>query len=170
VIRRADQLRDGPVPSRRNNARIDGILIGVECRLCLIPRREFLPKGCGTLTTTIAHVSRSTLKRTLKKLIQRKLVKVEWYTKRASVFTVYIRRLSLAKTIDLGINPNLYDLFYDDDRSLFRSCKRALSPKELREIEEDAGNPRLVDVLIFRRAFGPDRQRKYEALVEKFAR
>ena len=51
----------------------------------------------------LAHVSRSTLKRTLKKLIQRKLVKVEWYTKRASVFTISIRPLSPAKTIDLGI-------------------------------------------------------------------
>lgn len=117
----------------------------------------------------LAHVSRSTLKRTLKKLIQRKLVKVEWYTKRASVFTVFVRRLSLAKTIDLGITPKLYDLFDDEDRSLFLSCKRSLSPKELKEIEEDAGDPRLVDVLIFRRAFGPERQRKYEALIERFA-
>jgi len=118
----------------------------------------------------LAHVSRSTLKRTLKKLIQRKLVKVEWYTKRASVFTVYVRQLSPAKTIDLGLTPKLYDLFEEEDRSLFLSCKRSLSPRELKEIEEDAGDPRMVDVLIFRRAFGPERQRKYAALVERFAR
>ena len=117
---------------------------------------------------TLTHVSRSTLKRTLKKLIQRKLVKLEWYTKRASVFTVFVRSLSPAKTIDVAITPKLYDLFEADDRSLFLSCKRALSPKELKEIEEDAGDPKLVDVLIFRRAFGPERQRKYAALVEKF--
>ena len=118
----------------------------------------------------LAHVSRSTIKRTLKKLIQRKLVTVEWYTKRASVFTVSVRPLAPAKTIDLGITPKLYDLFEEEDRSLFLSCKRSLSPRELKEIEEDAGDPGMVDVLIFRRAFGPDRQRKYEALVEKFAR
>jgi predicted transcriptional regulator len=92
----------------------------------------------------LAHISRSTIKRTLKKLIQRKLVKVEWYTKRASVFTVYVRSLSPAKTIDLGITPKLYDLFEEEDRSLFLSCKRALSPRELKEIEEDAGDPRFL--------------------------
>ena len=118
----------------------------------------------------LAHVSRSTLKRTLKKLIQRKLVKVEWYTKRASVFTIAVRRLSPAKPLDLGLTPKLYDLFEEEDRALFLSCKRSLSPRELREIEEDAGDPRLVDVVIFRRAFGPERQRKYAALVERFAR
>ncbi len=118
----------------------------------------------------LAHVSRSTLKRTLKKLSQRKLVKVEWYTKRASVFTVFVRPLSPIKTIDLGITPKLYDLFEDEDRALFLSCKRSLSPRELKEIEDDAGDPSMVDVLIFRRAFGPERQRKYQALVEKFAR
>ena len=118
----------------------------------------------------LAHVSRSTLKRTLKKLIQRKLVKVEWYTKRASVFTISVRPLAPSKTIDLGITPKLYDLFEEEDRALFLSCKRALSPRQLKEIEEDAGDPRIVDVVIFRRAFGPDRQRKYAALVERFAR
>src|SRR2546428_9602734 len=87
----------------------------------------------------LAHVSRSTIKRTLKKLIRRKLVKVEWYTKRASVFTVFVRPLSPAKTIDLGITPKLDDLFEEEDRLLFLSCKRSLSPRELKEIEEDAG-------------------------------
>ena len=116
----------------------------------------------------LTHVSRSTLKRTLKKLLQRQLVTVEWYTKRASVFTVYVRQLVPSRTIALGITPRLYDLFEEEDRSLFLSCKRALAPRELKEIEEDAGDPMLVDVLIFRRAFGPDRQRKYEALVQRF--
>src|SRR5436853_4053189 len=77
-----------------------------------------------------AHVSRSTLKRALKKLSHRKLVKVEWYTKRASVFTVLVRSLAPADTIDLGLTPKLYDLFEEEDRSLFLSCKRALSPRE----------------------------------------
>lgn len=92
----------------------------------------------------LAHVSRSTIKRTLKKLSQRKLVKVEWYTKRASVFTVSVRPLAPAKTIDLGITPKLYDLFEEEDRSLFLSCKRSLSPRELKEIEEAAGDPRFL--------------------------
>jgi predicted ArsR family transcriptional regulator len=74
----------------------------------------------------LAHVLRSTIKRTLKKLIQRKLVKVEWYTN------------------NLGMSTKLYGLFEEEDRSLFLSCKRSLSPKELKEIEEDAGDPRFL--------------------------
>src|SRR5438552_14410703 len=104
----------------------------------------------------LAHVSRSTLKRTLKKLIQRKLVKVEWYTKRASVFTIAVRRLSPAKPLDLGLTPKLYDLFEEEDRALFLSCKRSLSPRELKEIEEDAGGPSLVEVSCLRPTCGPD--------------
>jgi hypothetical protein len=77
---------------------------------------------------------------TLKKLTQRMLVKVEWYTKRASVFTVFVRQLVPSRTIDLGMTPKLYDLFEEEDRALFLSCKHSLSPKELKEIEEDAGD------------------------------
>ncbi|MBI3799761.1 MAG: helix-turn-helix domain-containing protein, partial [Deltaproteobacteria bacterium] len=92
----------------------------------------------------LAHVSRSTLKRTLRKLSQRKLVKVEWHTKRASMVTFSAQPLAPTKTVELGMTSKLYNLFEDEDRALFLSCKRALSPKELKEIEEDAGDPRFL--------------------------
>src|SRR5215470_15141381 len=59
----------------------------------------------------LAHVSLSTLKRVLKKLAHRGLVQVEWQTKRASLFTVHLRSLSLSPTLDLGLSPKLYDSF-----------------------------------------------------------
>ena len=79
-----------------------------------------------------AHVSVSTLKRVLKKLAHRNLVQVEWQAKHASLFTVFVRPLSPSPTIDLGLGPKLYDYFSDEDRSLFLSCKRSLSPQDQR--------------------------------------
>ena len=55
-------------------------------------------------------------------------------------------------------------MFSDDDRSLFLSTKRSLSPAVLKELEEEAGDPSALDLLISRRYFGPDRQRKYAHL------
>jgi len=117
----------------------------------------------------LAHVSVSTLKRVLKKLSHRGLVQVEWQSKRASLFTVHVRSLAPSPAIDLGLSPKLYDYFTDDDRSLFLSCKRALSPHEQKALDAEAGgNPLIADMLLFRRTFGPDRQRKYEDLIEHF--
>jgi hypothetical protein len=115
----------------------------------------------------LAHISVSTLKRVLKKLTHRGLVQIEWQSKRASLFTVHLRSLSPSSTIVLGLGPKLYDFFSDEDRSLFVSCKRALSPHEQKALDVEAnGNPLLADVLLFRRTFGPDRQRQYEDLIE----
>jgi hypothetical protein len=115
----------------------------------------------------LSHVSVSTLKRVLKKLAHRGLVQVEWQSKRASLFTVSLHSLAPSPTIDLGLSPKLYDFFSDDDRSLFLSCKRSLSPQEQKALDQEAGgHPLLSDMLLFHRTFGPDRQRKYETLIE----
>lgn len=115
----------------------------------------------------LAHVSVSTLKRVLKKLTHRGLVQVEWQSKRASLFTVHVRSLAPSPTIDLSLGPKLYDFFSDDDRSLFLSCKRALSPHEQKALDAEAGdNPLIGDVLLFRRTFGPDRQRHYDTVID----
>jgi hypothetical protein len=115
----------------------------------------------------LAHVSVSTLKRVLKKLAHRGLVQVEWQAKHASLFTVHVRSLSPSPTIDLGLSPKLYDFFNEEDRSLFLSCKRSLSPHEQKALAAEAGgHPLTADVLLFQRTFGPDRQRKYADLIE----
>jgi hypothetical protein len=114
----------------------------------------------------LAHVSLSTLKRVLKKLAHRGLVQVEWQTKRASLFTVHLHSLSPSPTLDLGLSPKLYDFFTNEDRSLFLSCKRSLSPHDQRALDQEAGgNPLLADLLLFQRTFGPDRQRHYETVI-----
>lgn len=114
-----------------------------------------------------AHVSVSTLKRVLKKLAHRGLVQVEWQAKRASLFTVYLRSLASSSPIDLELGPKLYDFFSEEDRSLFLSCKRSLSPHDQKALDQEAnGNPFFADVLLFRQTFGPDRQRTYETLIE----
>jgi len=130
-----------------------------------------LARGTGTCAVRYqdlcrtAAVSRSTLKRALKTLAQKKLVTVTWHAKRASLFQVWERQLAPTGRIDLGFaQARLYDLFSDDDRSLFLSTKRSLSPAVLKELEEEAGDPYALDLLIFRRYFGPDRQRKYAHL------
>lgn len=114
----------------------------------------------------LAHVSLSTLKRVLKKLAHRGLVQVEWQTKRASLFTVHLHSLSPSPTLDLGLSPKLYDFFTNEDRSLFLSCKRSLSPHDQKALDQEAGgNPLLADLLLFQRTFGPDRQRHYETVI-----
>jgi len=131
-----------------------------------------LARGTGTCAVRYqdlcrtAAVSRSTLKRALKTLAQKKLVTVTWHAKRASLFQVWERQLAPTGRIDLGFaQARLYDLFSDDDRSLFLSTKRSLSPAVLKELEEEAGDPYALDLLIFRRYFGPDRQHKYAHLM-----
>jgi hypothetical protein len=92
----------------------------------------------------------------------KKLVTVTWNAKRASLFQVWERKLAPTGRIDLGFaQARLYDLFSDEDRSLFLAAKRSLSPAVLKELAEEAGDPYTLDLLIFRRTFGPDRQRKY---------
>ncbi len=130
-----------------------------------------LARGSGSCTVRYqdlcraAAVSRSTLKRALKTLAQKKLVTVTWHAKLASLFQIRERPLAPIGQIDLGFaQARFYDLFSEEDRSLFLSTKRSLSPAVLKELEEEAGDPRTLDLLIFRRYFGPDRQRKYAHL------
>jgi hypothetical protein len=141
----------------------------VYLRLWRLTHAEATPR-CAIRYADLArrsHVSVSTLKRTLKKLAHRGLVQVEWQTKRASLFTVSVRPLAPSSTIDLGLSPKLYDYFTEEDRALFLSCKRSLSPHDQHALDQEAGgHPLLSDLLLFRRTFGPDRQRHYETLIE----
>lgn len=110
-----------------------------------------------------AHVSTSTLKRTLKTLTQKKLLKVIFQAKQATQFQVWERPLTPKGQPTLGFTqPKLYDFFTPNDRSLFLSCKRTLSPATLHSLEDEAGgDPYQLDVLIMRQVFGADRQQKY---------
>ena len=102
----------------------------VSLRLWLLTHAEDTPR-CVLRYEDLAHrarVSVSTLKRVLKKLAYRGLVQVEWQTKRASLFTVTVRPLVPSPALDLGLSPKLYNYFTEEDRSLFLSCKRTLSP------------------------------------------
>lgn len=114
-----------------------------------------------------AHVSRSTLKRTLKSLSQRKLVRVTFQAKRASLFEVFERALTFKPTTFGLHRPRLYDLFNEEDRSLFLTYKRSLSPTLLKELQDQSDDdPYQLDLLIFQHAFGPDRQIKYAHVIE----
>ena len=114
-----------------------------------------------------AHVSRSTLKRALKSLGQRKLVRVTLQAKRASLFEVFERTLT-HKPATIGLNrPRLYDFFSEEDRSLFLTYKRSLSPTLLKDLQAQSDDdPYQLDLLIFQHAFGPERQQKYAHIIE----
>ena len=76
----------------------------------------------------------------------------------------------------------MYDAFTPDDRALFVTCKRSLSPDRLNTLTEDAvewlseqahGDPTAfsddmlrdkVDELVFHEVFGPERRERYESL------
>jgi len=115
-----------------------------------------------------AHVSTSTLKRTLKTLTHKKLIKVTFQAKQATQFQVWERTLTPKGQPTLGFTqPKLYDFFTAEDRSLFLSCKRALSPITLQSLEEEAGgDPYQLDLLIMSHVFGADRQQKYAHLTQ----
>jgi hypothetical protein len=67
-------------------------------------------------------------------------------------------------------HPKLYDFFTAEDRSLFLSCKRALSPVTLQALDDEAGgDPSQLDLLIMSQVFGPVRQQKH-AYLTQFAR
>ena len=83
-----------------------------------------------------AHVSTSTLKRALKVLTHKKLLKVTFQTKQPTRFQVWERALAPTGQPTLGLTqPKLYDFFTPEDRSLFLTCKRALSPAALQALE-----------------------------------
>lgn len=53
MIRFAGVLRDGFVLCRRNDPGVDRILIGIECRLLTVYRRQMCPQLPRTLVTAI---------------------------------------------------------------------------------------------------------------------
>ncbi|MBI3302355.1 MAG: helix-turn-helix domain-containing protein [Deltaproteobacteria bacterium] len=138
-----------------------------------------------------------TLQRALKGLRQKKLVKTVWQSHGATTFHVQLlstlphrpaflprqRRGELpARLPSRPARPPIYDAFSAEDRALFLSCKRALSPAHLVELTEEAvewlteradGDPEgfaddllrdKVDELVVREVFGPDRQERYRHL------
>ena len=115
-----------------------------------------------------AHVSTSTLKRALKSLVYKKLLTITFQAKQATRFQVWERPLTPKGQPTFGFSqPKLYDFFTPEDRSLFLSCKRALSPSTLQSLDNEAGgDPYQLDLLIMHQVFGPDRQRKYAHLAQ----
>jgi hypothetical protein len=79
----------------------------------------------------------------------------------------------------------VYDAFTPEDRELFLTCKRALSPAHLTELSEAAvewlteraaGDPDAftdellrdkVDELVMKEVFGPERQERYRHLFDR---
>jgi hypothetical protein len=110
-----------------------------------------------------AHVSLSTFKRVVKSLQGRGLVEVVWRQKTPSLF---ILRDKTRPRIPTG--PKIYDSFTPEDRTLFLFAKRTLPPAEMKALQKEADEEgKDVDVLVFCRVFGVERQRKYEHLLEK---
>jgi DNA-binding MarR family transcriptional regulator len=111
----------------------------------------------------LAHVSLSTFKRAVKSLSARGLVEVVWRQKTASVFI--LKNTPQARTPK---KPKLYDAFTPEDRALFLGAKKALPPAELKELQKEADEEgKDVDVLIFGRVFGGERQRRYAHLLSE---
>jgi hypothetical protein len=152
-------------------------------------RYEELAFYCG--------LSLRTLQRALKGLKQKQLVKTLWQSHGATTFTVRLpwelarkpsflpRRQGLLPPSPPQFSmptPPVYDGFSPEDRELFLTCKRSLSPERLNTLTEDAvewlseqagGDPtafsdsRLrdkVDELVFREVFGAERRERYEHL------
>jgi len=84
--------------------------------------------------------------------------------------------------------PPVFDAFSPEDRELFLTCKRDLSPEHLNELTEEAvewlaekadGDPTAfsddvlrdkVDELVFREVFGVERRERYQYLFEHLYR
>lgn len=152
-------------------------------------RYEELALHCG--------LSLRTLQRALKGLKQKQVVKTVWQSHGATTFTVQLpwdlarnpaflprpsRRVPLSPSLLALATPPVYDAFTPEDRELFLTCKRSLSPEHLNAVTEDAvewlseqahGDPTAfsdevlrdkVDELVFREVFGPERRARYEPL------
>jgi DNA-binding MarR family transcriptional regulator len=110
-----------------------------------------------------AHVSLSTFKRVVRSLQGRGLIEVVWRQKTPSLFI--LRAAVRARTPE---GPKLYDSFTPEDRDLFLFAKRTIPPAEMKELQKEAAEEgQDVDVLVFCRVFGVERQRKYEHLLGK---
>jgi len=111
----------------------------------------------------LANVSLSTFKRVVKSLSARGLIEVEWRQKTASVFILKDTTQPRAQK-----KPKLYDAFTPEDRELFLFAKKALPPAELKELQKEADEEgKDVDVLVFARVFGGERQRRYAHLLSE---
>jgi hypothetical protein len=150
-------------------------------------RYEELALLCG--------LSLRTLQRALKGLKHKQVVKTVWQSHGATTFTVrlpwefprppaFLPRQPRrgAPSLFALATPPVYDAFTPDDRELFLTCKRGLSPARLNTLTEDAvewlsaqahGDPTAfsdellrdkVDELVFREVFGPQRRERYDQL------
>jgi hypothetical protein len=157
-------------------------------------RYEDLATQCG--------LSLRTLQRALKGLKHKQLVKTVWQSHGATTFTVYLvsqlrhRPAFLPRKRSSGqlfpslamTKPPVFDAFSSEDRELFLTCKRGLSPEHLNELTEEAvewlaekadGDPTAfsddvlrdkVDELVFREVFGVERRERYQSLFEHLYR
>jgi hypothetical protein len=152
-------------------------------------RYEDLAAQCG--------LSLRTLQRALKGLKHKQLVKTVWQSHGATTFTVYLvsqlrhrpaflPRLRAAEKHSPPpfalTKPPVFDAFAREDRELFLTCKRSLSPEHLNDLTEEAvdwltekahGDPSAfaddvlrdkVDELVFREVFGVERRERYQHL------
>ena len=158
-------------------------------------RYEELARHCG--------LSLRTLQRALKGLKQKQVVKTVWQSHGATTFTIRLpwelarkpaflprkeRLLAPSPARFALATPPVYDAFTPEDRELFLTCKRSLSPERLNTFTEEAiewlseqahGDPTAfsdellrdkVDELVFREVFGPERQTAYSALFRHVSR
>jgi hypothetical protein len=140
-------------------------------------------------------LSLSTLQRALRGLRTKRLVRTVWQSHGATTFHVQLlstlphrpaflprKRRAESPTLSGLRRPPVYESFSPEDRDLFLSCKRALSPVRLNELTEQAvdwlteqagGDPERfpdemlrdkVDELIMQEVFGPERQERYRKL------
>jgi hypothetical protein len=152
-------------------------------------RYEELALSCG--------LSLRTMQRALTGLKHKHVVKTVWQSHGATTFTVRLpwelarqpaflprqSRLLAPSPSRLALStPPVYDAFTPDDRQLFVTCKRSLSPERLNTVTEEAvewlsarahGDPTAfsdellrdkVDELVFHAVFGPERRERYEQL------
>jgi len=152
-------------------------------------RYEELALQCG--------LSLRTMQRALKGLKQKQVVKTVWQSHGATTFTVRLpwelarkpaflsrqsQRVAPSPSLLALTTPPVYDTFTPEDRELFLTCKRSLSPDHLNTLTEEAvewlseqthGDPTAfsdevlrdkVDELVFHEVFGTERRTRYEAL------
>ena len=98
-------------------------------------------------------LSLRTMQRALKGLKQKQVVKTVWQSHGATTITVWLpwelkrKPAFLPRQSRLGglspsrfalATPPIYDAFTPDDRELFLTCKRSLSPERLNTFTEEA--------------------------------
>jgi len=143
------------------------------------------------------RLSLRTVQRALKGLRQKQLVKTVWQSHGATTFHLHLlstlshRPAFLPRQRQRGVPsaahlrplpPPVYDAFSPEDRDLFLSCKRSVSPQRLNELtdlavewltERAGGDPEgfsdsllrdKVDELVFHEVFGVERRERYERL------